>query len=68
MHDPPSRSKLDYASAPEPNAGEQFERRVVAQVLGTLIAWLVGLLVYLMYRLWQVNGAYALITPCIHTR
>lgn len=31
----------------------KFERSVLAHVVGTLLAWFIGLLVYLMYRLWQ---------------
>ena len=31
----------------------KFERSVWAQVVGTLTAWFIGLLVFLMYRLWQ---------------
>ena len=31
----------------------KFERSVMSHVIGTLVAWLIGLLVYLMYMLWQ---------------
>ena len=31
----------------------KFERSVMAHVVGTLTAWFIGLLVFLMYRLWQ---------------
>jgi hypothetical protein len=31
----------------------KLERALFAHVIGTLLAWLIGLLIYLMYRLWQ---------------
>ena len=32
---------------------DKFDRSVMAHVVGTLLAWVIGLLVFLMYKLWQ---------------
>ena len=53
---------MDHSRSPTPDSSgavdelynrDKFDRSVMAHVVGTLLAWFIGLLVFLMYKLWQ---------------
>ena len=53
---------MDHSRSPTPDSPgavdelynrDKFDRSVMAHVVGTLLAWFIGLLVFLMYKLWQ---------------
>ena len=50
----------------------KFERSVMAHVIGTLLAWLIGLLLFLMWKLWQdyistILTAF-IVSQCLHSQ